>query len=237
MFNYINLKIIFPGFSVSFFSMMSQENQVNNSETIKSVYLRLNFFSHRILSAEENNRRRRLVDSHAKRVIKTEGSVKREGLRRWRCSMSINHQQFQDLKVHKTIDLQDCPSFKDDVLNDIVSRWKGTCMARDDYRKSHLRRLNDELYFLYCMSKRPNSVAIKDIDKLFYLDRLTMLISSCYIVCTKSMKGPDLWQDYQTAHPSSHVLATAKDQSDPDIEDETPTKKASLARNMSASKK
>ncbi|KAI3963599.1 hypothetical protein MKW92_002632 [Papaver armeniacum] len=38
-------------------------------------------------------------------------------------------------------DLQDCPSFNDDVLNEIVSKWKGTCMARDDYRKSHLRRL------------------------------------------------------------------------------------------------
>ncbi|KAI3913777.1 hypothetical protein MKW98_011838, partial [Papaver atlanticum] len=31
---------------------------------------------------------------------------------------------------------QDCPSFNDDGLSKIFSRRKGTCMARDDYKKS-----------------------------------------------------------------------------------------------------
>ncbi|RZC61040.1 hypothetical protein C5167_022789, partial [Papaver somniferum] len=37
-------------------------------------------------------------------------------------------------------DLQDCPSFNDDGLSEIFTRWKGTCMAQDDYKKSYFSR-------------------------------------------------------------------------------------------------
>ncbi|RZC45877.1 hypothetical protein C5167_038829 [Papaver somniferum] len=37
-------------------------------------------------------------------------------------------------------DLQDCPSFNDDGLSETFTRWKDTCMAQDDYKKSYLSR-------------------------------------------------------------------------------------------------
>ncbi|KAI3916921.1 hypothetical protein MKW98_014382, partial [Papaver atlanticum] len=35
-------------------------------------------------------------------------------------------------------DLQDCPSFNDEGLSEIVTRWKGTCMARGDHNFFYL---------------------------------------------------------------------------------------------------